>query len=249
MPTKSSRSTLLELVRHPVARLDVLGRRSRPARRRGWRAARRAAGRSGSRRARHRSSSARCPCRPSASSRAGPSASRSAAIERPAAASGRPAVRAGREPGRTASAPGRGRRGEREQRHGHADGHPAPRIARPADAMKRGVSRDGFAGRGLRVSAAGWDAEQRREQHRHQPGDHQRDGDHGEQREGVFAGRAAVKPIGTKPAIVTSVPVSIGKGGRGVGEGRRLARRALPRAWPPSSRPRSWRRRPAGRAR
>ena len=53
-------------------------------------------------------------------------------------------------------------------------------------------------------------ADQRREDHRDEPGHDQRDADHGEDREGVLAGGALAKPIGTKPAIVTSVPVSIG---------------------------------------
>ena len=54
--------------------------------------------------------------------------------------------------------------------------------------------------------------------------------DHGEQRKAVLAGRALAKPIGTKPATVTSVPVSIGKGGRAVGEGGGLDLRSPPRA-------------------
>ena len=54
-------------------------------------------------------------------------------------------------------------------------------------------------------------AGQRREQHGDHPGDDERDRHDGEQREGILTGAACAKPTGTKPAIVTSVPVSIGK--------------------------------------
>ena len=55
------------------------------------------------------------------------------------------------------------------------------------------------------------DAEQGREHDRHDPGRDQRDGDHGEDREGVLPAELRAKPIGTNPATVTRVPVSIGK--------------------------------------
>ena len=94
------------------------------------------------------------------------------------------------------------------------------------------------------------DAEQRREQHRHDPGDQQRRRDHGEQREGVFAGRAAVRsPIGRSPPPSPGCRSASERRSRCRRRSRPFERIAVLAARPPSSRRRSWRRRPAGRAR
>ena len=50
-----------------------------------------------------------------------------------------------------------------------------------------------------------------REQRRDDPGRDQRDGDDSEDREGVFARGAVGETDRDEPAIVTSVPVSLGK--------------------------------------
>ena len=66
-------------------------------------------------------------------------------------------------------------------------------------------------------------AEQRREEHRDEPGHHQRDRRRPRRsRRCTRRPSSRAKPIGTKPAMVTSVPVSIGAAERPVGEGRRL---------------------------
>ena len=63
----------------------------------------------------------------------------------------------------------------------------------------------------LRLFLQDLDSDQRRKDNGHEPGYQKGHRDHGEQGKRIFTASLLAKPMGTKPKIVTIVPVSIGK--------------------------------------
>ena len=130
---------------------------------------------------------------------------------RSAAGSGRPAARAGRTAGRTAAARAGWPRWRRRSRERERDGEPSRAHRRDQQAAcKPRISRPGSA---APASARASSGARRRGAARRSPRParrHQRDPDHGEDREGVLAGRAAREADGHEAGDGDKLPASIG---------------------------------------
>ena len=93
------------------------------------------------------------------------------------------------------------------------------RMASSTSGCRRAFSRDGRSFSARRRARQEGDAEQGREQHGRHPRDQQCRGDDGEQREGIFAGRAVVQPDRHEARHGDQGAGQHGEGRRAVGEG------------------------------